>query len=69
MYDERGRLYDQLLGDFDRDGRYGLWIDRNFYNGSSARCPAYDNEVLCDPEGSTRETAKFDCYGLELWAT
>lgn len=59
----------ESLGDFDRDGRYGLWIDRNFYNGSSARCPAYGNEVLCDPEGSTREMAKFDCYGLEVWAT
>lgn len=52
-----------------RDGRFGLWLDRNFYKGSSARCPAYDNEVLCDPLGSVRESTTFECYGLEVWAT
>jgi hypothetical protein len=52
-----------------RDGRYGLWIDKNLYHGSSAPCPAYDNEVLCAPPGDTAQRGNFECYGLEVWAT
>ncbi|KAH8081161.1 TLD-domain-containing protein [Filobasidium floriforme] len=51
------------------DGKYGLWVDKVFQNGSSATSPAYANEVLCAQEGSTLEKARFDCMGLEVWAT
>ncbi|KAL7421153.1 oxidation resistance protein 1 [Cryptotrichosporon argae] len=51
-------------------GAYGLILDSTFSRNSSATCPAFDNEVLCGPDGafSQRATA-FDCIGLEVWAT
>ena len=51
------------------DGKYGLYLDAAFMRGSSARCPAYDNEVLCDDEHSTAEKMRFECMGMEVWAT
>lgn len=51
------------------DGKYGLWVDKVFQNGSSATSPAYANEVLCAPEGSGMEKVQFDCMALEVWAT
>ncbi|WFC93685.1 oxidation resistance protein 1 [Malassezia brasiliensis] len=37
------------------DGRYGLWLDDTLDRGTSARCPAFDNEVLCnDAESDAR---------------
>lgn len=30
------------------NGRYGLWLDDTFSNGLSSRCPAFNNEVLCN---------------------
>lgn len=51
------------------DGKYGLYIDKVFDHGSSAKSPAYGNEVLCGPSGSSREFARFDIIGLEVWAT
>lgn len=51
------------------DGKYGLWVDRVFQTGSSATCPCYANEVLCEDEGTRREKSKFDCMALEVWGT
>lgn len=34
------------------DGRYGLWLDDTLDRGTSARCPAFDNEVLCNDNES-----------------
>lgn len=31
------------------DGHYGLWIDSTLFDGSSARCPTFDNDVLSGP--------------------
>ena len=58
-----------MLSPASRDGKYGLWVDKVFQNGSSATSPAYANEVLCAQDGSTQEKARFDCMGLEVWAT
>lgn len=30
------------------DGRYGLWVDDTLDRGLSAKCPAFNNEVLCN---------------------
>ncbi|PKI83749.1 oxidation resistance protein 1 [Malassezia vespertilionis] len=30
------------------DGRYGLWLDAALERGLSARCPAFNNHVLCN---------------------
>jgi hypothetical protein len=51
------------------DGKYGLWVDKVFQNGSSATSPAYANEVLCSTNGGAEERMKFDCMALEVWAT
>ncbi|CDZ97826.1 Oxidation resistance protein [Phaffia rhodozyma] len=44
------------------DGKYGLYLDSQMYDGISQTCPAFDNEVLCSgPDG------KFECVGVEVW--
>jgi hypothetical protein len=54
-----------------RDGHYGLYLDETLYEGSSARCPTFNNDPLCtsDPSdgGSNGNTATFECVGLEVW--
>ncbi|WFC98507.1 oxidation resistance protein 1 [Malassezia yamatoensis] len=30
------------------DGKYGLWLDETLTYGSSARCPTFNNQVLCN---------------------
>ncbi len=54
------------------DGKYGLWIDDALENGVSSRCPAFDNDILCndsqkrtDPD---EKEGRFECLGLEVWA-
>lgn len=58
------------------DGHYGLYLDETLYEGSSARCPTFNNDPLCtsDPSpgkggdgGGNGETATFECVGLEVW--
>ncbi|KII83721.1 hypothetical protein PLICRDRAFT_439093 [Plicaturopsis crispa FD-325 SS-3] len=44
------------------DGHYGLYLDDTLYDGSSARCPTFDNEPLGSGVGKT-----FECVGLEVW--
>lgn len=39
------------------DGRYGLWLNDTLDRGTSARCPAFDNEVLCNDTESHAEHA------------
>lgn len=52
------------------DGKYGLFLDSTFFDGSSARCQTFDNDVLCsttnDRSVSTR-TVRFECVGMEVW--
>ncbi|TRM61208.1 TLD-domain-containing protein [Schizophyllum amplum] len=31
------------------DGQYGIWLDESLFDGSSARCPTFDNDPLCSP--------------------
>ncbi|KAJ9476416.1 Oxidation resistance protein 1 [Pseudozyma hubeiensis] len=54
------------------EGKFGLWIDGALEKGVSSCCPAFDNEILCDGEGwgkgRKEGEARFECYGLEVWA-
>src|SRR5258708_1184615 len=62
-----GRSAFEILRHVNRDGKYGLFLDSNILDGSSAPCPTFDNEILCsDPEDGTG-TARFECVGLEVW--
>ena len=45
---------------FDRNGKYGLWIDESLLYGKSQNCATFDN----DPLSATEE---FDCSHVELW--
>ncbi|RPD72704.1 TLD-domain-containing protein, partial [Lentinus tigrinus ALCF2SS1-7] len=49
------------------DGHYGLWLDDTLMDGSSARCPTFDNEPLCSAGPRKGETVTFECVGVEVW--
>lgn len=49
------------------DGKYGLWLDGQLEKGISARCPAFDNDVLCS-DSTTEQEGHFECITLEVWA-
>ena len=51
------------------DGHYGLYLDETLYEGSSARCPTFNNDPLSGPgpDGGGGSTATFECVGLEVW--
>ncbi|KAF8575744.1 TLD-domain-containing protein [Ramaria rubella] len=49
-------------------GKYGLYLDANLIDGSSARCPTFDNRVLCATAGhDENRTVPFECVGVEAW--
>src|SRR6266851_6177530 len=50
-----------------RDGHYGLYLDETLYEGSSARCPTFNNDPLCASDPNKGGTATFECVGLEVW--
>jgi len=50
------------------DGRYGLYLDDTLLDGSSARCPTFENEPLCSPGTKKGGNVTFECVGLEVWA-
>jgi TLD len=52
----------------NRDGRYGLYLDDTLLDGSSARCPTFENEPLCSPGMRKGGNVTFECVGLEVWA-
>ncbi|KAH7103582.1 TLD-domain-containing protein [Auriculariales sp. MPI-PUGE-AT-0066] len=65
------------------DGHPGLWLDAALFDGSSAPCPTFGNDVLCgtpyprsgsppvrrEGSGATSRvhTEKFECVGVEAW--
>ena len=49
------------------DGAYGLYLDESLFDGSSARCPTFDNEPLCSPGDKRGRAVSFECVGLEVW--
>ncbi|KAJ7270628.1 TLD-domain-containing protein [Mycena haematopus] len=49
------------------DGHYGLYLDESLIDGSSARCPTFDNELLCSDADGKGGDANFECVGLEVW--
>ncbi|KIK52032.1 hypothetical protein GYMLUDRAFT_50101 [Collybiopsis luxurians FD-317 M1] len=50
------------------DGAYGLYLDESLFDGSSARCPTFDNEPLCSPGDKRGRDVSFECVGLEVWS-
>jgi len=51
-----------------RNGGYGLYLDDTLLDGSSARCPTFENEPLCSPGTRKGGNVTFECVGLEVWA-
>ncbi|CAK5271928.1 unnamed protein product [Mycena citricolor] len=49
------------------DGHYGLYLDDSLFDGSSARCPTFDNDPLCSGSPSKSRNVDFECVGLEVW--
>ncbi|KAG7098010.1 hypothetical protein E1B28_005318 [Marasmius oreades] len=50
------------------DGAYGLYVDESLLEGSTARCPTFDNPPLCSRVGMKKGRAvMFECVGLEVW--
>ncbi|KAH9943636.1 TLD-domain-containing protein [Amylocystis lapponica] len=49
------------------DGNYGLYLDDTLTDGSSARCPTFDNEPLCSAGPRKGQNTTFECVGLEVW--
>ncbi|KIL61651.1 hypothetical protein M378DRAFT_82211 [Amanita muscaria Koide BX008] len=49
------------------EGKYGLYLDETLFEGSSARCPTFDNEPLCSPGANKAGAVAFECVGLEVW--
>ncbi|KAJ7730243.1 TLD-domain-containing protein [Mycena maculata] len=49
------------------DGHYGLYLDDTLFDGSSARCPTFDNVPLCSGAEGKGGNADFECVGLEVW--
>ncbi|KZV95774.1 TLD-domain-containing protein [Exidia glandulosa HHB12029] len=57
------------------DGHFGLWLDAALFDGSSARCPTFDNDVLCGAphpkshaEQATARREASDFFEFELEA-
>lgn len=51
---------DSLVLGGGEDGQFGLWIDDQFYHGSSYMCKTFNNECLSSK-------ADFICNGVEVW--
>ncbi|KAJ7630111.1 TLD-domain-containing protein [Mycena polygramma] len=49
------------------DGHYGLYLDDSLFDGSSARCPTFNNEPLCSGAEGKGGNVNFECVGLEVW--
>jgi len=50
------------------EGKYGLYLDTNLTDGSSAPCPTFNNSVLCTSvERDANKTVDFECVGIEVW--
>lgn len=48
------------------DGKYGLYVDSAFVDGTSERCDTFSNEVLCG-DSDVEGRARFECLALEVW--
>ncbi|KAG8914587.1 oxidation resistance protein 1 [Tulasnella sp. 417] len=46
------------------DGKYGLYVDSSFVDGTSERCDTFANETLCG-EHDIPSRARFECLALE----
>lgn len=51
------------------NGKFGLYLDSALFDGESAPCPTFDNEVLCSNSNGPQSThsVKFECVGIEAW--
>jgi len=50
------------------DGKYGLYVDSSFVDGTSERCDTFGNETLGGTEDASGR-ARFECLALEVWRT
>lgn len=57
----------RLHTDIYSDGNYGLYLDETLSDGSSARCPTFENEPLCSAGPRQGGSIRFECVGLEIW--
>jgi hypothetical protein len=56
-----------MLTIYHRDSHYGLYLDDTLFDGSSARCPTFDNPPLCSGPERKGGDVNFECVGLEVW--
>ena len=57
-----------LINHVARDGHYGLYLDENLTDGSSAACPTFGNPPLCSlGPRKAAGSVDFECVGLEVW--
>jgi hypothetical protein len=57
-----------LIKRVTRDGHYGLYLDENLTDGSSAACPTFGNPPLCSlGPRKAAGSVDFECVGLEVW--
>ena len=42
------------------EGKFGLWLEKELFNGISEPVPTFDNETLATNE-------KFECIAIEIW--
>ncbi|KIL61647.1 hypothetical protein M378DRAFT_82266 [Amanita muscaria Koide BX008] len=72
VYKWTGRNKYVVLGEPDYisfgggEGKYGLCLDETLFEGSSARCPTFDNEPLCSPGANKAGAVAFECVALEV---
>ena len=48
------------------DGHYGLYVGASLLEGTTHRCPTFDNEPLAKGE-QVGDLVTFDCVGVEVW--
>ncbi len=60
-------IFELMMGSVS-SGAYGMLLDTTFSHNSSATCPAFENEVLCEPGDVMSDHAwPFECLALEVW--
>lgn len=62
------KFYSNTLDDvlYHRDGHYGLYFDASLIEGTTHRCPTFNNDSLAQGE-QKGQMISFDCAGLEVW--
>ena len=48
------------------DGHYGLYLNASLREGTTHRCPTFDNDPLAKGE-HVGDMVAFNCVGVEVW--